>query len=173
MFNFLHPSRGLVNITLAKLGLDMVNFTGDPNKFRLIYVLCGVWQTTGYSAIIYISALAGVSPELIEAGVIDGTSRLQKIWYVDLPCIAPTITIMLILAMGAMFNVGFEKVYLMQNPLNIDRSEIISTYVYKRGLLDIQYSYSTAIGLFNSVINTALLLLSNQIVKKTGGSSLF
>lgn len=173
MFNFFHHSRGLVNTVISAFGGDMVNFTGDPAYFRTMYVLSGVWQTAGYSAIIYISALAGVSPELIEAGVIDGTSRWQKIWHIDLPAIAPTITIMLILAMGSVFNVGFEKVYLMQNPLNIDRSEIISTYVYKRGLLDIQYSYSTAIGLFNSVINTALLVLSNFAVRRLGGSSLF
>ena len=173
MFNFFHHSRGLVNIVISSLGGNMINFTGTPSNFSTMYVFSGVWQSAGYSAIIYISALAGVSPEQIEASVIDGANQMQKIWYIDLPAIAPTITIMLILALGSIFNVGFEKVYLMQNPLNIDRSEIIATYVYKRGLLDIQYSYSTAIGLFNSVINTSLLVISNNVVKRFGGSSLY
>lgn len=173
MMNFFNLHTGFVNTIIRFFGGEEINFMGEAKYFRTMYVFSGIWQTAGYSAIIYISALAAVDPTLIEAGVIDGTTRFQKIRYIELPCILPTITIMLVLTMGNMFSIGFEKVYLMQNPLNLNISEVISTYVYKRGLKEVQYSYSTAIGLFNSVVNTVLLLLSNFTVRRLGGSGLF
>lgn len=135
----------------------------------------GIWQGTGYSAIIYIAALAGVDPSLHEAALIDGASRFQRVLYVDVPCILPTASIMLILAVGNIMSVGFEKVLLMQNSLNMNYSEIISTYVYKIGLASAinDFSYSTAISMFNSVINFIMLLIANWGSKKLSGSGLF
>jgi len=124
-----------------------------------------VWQTAGWSSIIYIAALAGVSPELHEAAIMDGASRLRRIWHIDLPGITPTIVTLLILNAGNIMSIGFDKAFLMQTPLNTGTSEIISTYVYKRGLLDQQYSFSSAIGLFNSVINLILIVAVNTVSK--------
>ncbi len=175
MMNFFATNTGLVNKVIKLLGGSDINFTGEARYFRSMYVWSGLWQSAGYSAIIYIAALAGVPPELVEAGIIDGTNRLQKIWYIQLPTIMPTIIILLIMAMGGLLSVGYEKVYLMQNPLNLDISEIIATYVYKRGVQDAQYSYTTAIGMFNSVVNTILLVATNFICRKLtdGETSLF
>ncbi|MEG1874962.1 MAG: ABC transporter permease subunit [Angelakisella sp.] len=127
----------------------------------------------GWGSIIYLAALAGVDPSLHEAAEIDGASRLQRMWHIDLPCILPTIVIMLILNAGKVMNVGFEKVFLMQNPLNIEAAEVISTYVYQRGLLNAQYSFSTAVGLFNSAVNIILLLIVNKISQTVGETSLW
>ncbi len=164
---------GFINNLIVLLGGEPINFMGIPKLWRSIYVWSGVWQGTGYSAIIYIAGLSGVDPELVEAAIIDGVSRVQRVWHIDLPAIAPTVTIMLILAIGGIMSVGFEKVYLMQNDLNLDVSEIISTFVYKRGLINYQYSYSTAVGLFNSVVNFALIFIANTIARKVGDSSLW
>ena len=133
----------------------------------------GVWQSMGWNAIIYIAALAGVSPELHEAAIIDGATKFQRIKYIDLPSISPTIVITLILSAGSIMSVGFEKAFLMQNPLNAEVSEIIATYIYKVGLVSGQYGFSTAVGLFNSVINCILLLSVNKIAKKMGHSSIW
>ncbi len=170
---FLDLHNGFVNHVIALLGFEPINFMGNPSMFRSIYVWSGVWQTMGYSAIIYIAALSSVDTSLIEASIIDGASRFQKIRYVDIPVISPTIIIMLILAIGNMLGIAYEKVYVMQNPLNIGQSEIINTFVYKRGLQSIQYSYATAVGFFNSVVNLFLLLLANWGAKKIGDTSLF
>ena len=147
-----------------------------PANFRHMYVWSGVWQQFGWNSIVYIAALAAVSPELHEAAQIDGASRFQRLLHVDLPAILPTITIMLILRMGSVMTIGFEKVYLMQNSLNLTASEIISTYVYKVGLSSAgttDLSYSTAIGLFNSVINLVLISVTNFIARKLGGNGLW
>ena len=138
-----------------------------------MYVWSDVWQSLGWSSIIYVAALTGVSGELHEAAMIDGATRWQRVWAVDLPCILPTVCIMLILRCGSILSVGFEKIYLMQNSVNLAYSEIISTYVYKVGMQDSDFSYSTAIGLFNSVVNLALLVVVNTITKKLGETSLF
>ena len=153
-------------------GSSAPNLLADGEYFKHLYVWSGVWQGTGYSSIIYIAALAGVDPSLHEAGRIDGASRFQLVRYIDFPSILPTVSIMLILAIGNIMNVGFEKVLLMQNSLNMNYSEIISTYVYKVGLASgiNDFSLSTAISMFNSVINFILLIAANTISKKVSGN---
>lgn len=173
MMQFLHVHNGFVNNLLTACGIPAVNFMGEPGMFRSLYVWSGIWQTAGYSAIIYIAALSGVDPSLVEASVIDGANRFQKILHVDLPGIAPTIIILLIMETGRLFTIGFEKIYLMQNPLNLDQSEIISTFVYKRGLQGAQYSYATAVGVFNSAVNLVMITLSNAISRKVSDTSLW
>lgn len=167
---FLDPDTGIVNNFIKFLGFEPVNFMTNPRWFKSIYVWSGQWQNLGWGAIIYLAALAGVDPQLHEAAKIDGATRLQRIWHVNIPCIMPTIIIMLILNMGSMMSIGFEKILLMQNPLNLESSQVIQTYVYESGLLHGQYAYSTAIGLFNSVINFLLLLFANRITRRTGTS---
>ena len=127
----------------------------------------------GWSAVIYLAALSAVSPELHEAATIDGASKLQRIWHINVPTIKPTIIILLILQLGSIASVGYEKVYLLQNNLNVEVSEVISTYVYKRGILDTSYSFSSAVGLFNNVVNVSLLLIANAISRKASDTSLF
>lgn len=166
-------SSGAVNTILSELGLERVYFMGSPKYFRHLYVWSGVWQGMGWSAIIYLAALAGVDPGLHEAASIDGASRIQRIIHINIPCILPTIIITLILRMGSIISVGHEKVYLLQTDLNIDVSEVISTYVYKRGIVNMNYSFSTAVGLFNNLVNVTLVLLSNKISKKVSGTGLF
>ncbi len=149
---------------------------GNPNNFIHMYVWSGVWQGLGWSTIIYIAALSAADPQLHEAAEIDGATRLQRVFHVDLPCVLPTASIMLILNAGNIMSIGFEKVYLMQNNLNLMYSETIATYIYKTGMSGggTQFSYATAIGLFNSVINFALLLLVNKAARKLdGGASLW
>lgn len=162
---------GAMNAILGKFGMH-VNFLSDAQYFRHIYVWSHIWQRTGYGSVIYIAALAGVSPELHEAAIMDGANKLQRMWHIDLPAILPTAVIMLIMNTGNMLSLGFEKVYLMQNDLNLGVSEIISTYVYKVGLLSTQFSYSTAIGLFNNVVNLIILLCVNKLSDKLTGTSL-
>lgn len=169
----LFSSTGLVNGVLARLGMDKVELLGDPNAFVWMYVLSGVWQGAGWGSVIYFAALSNVDPGLYEAARIDGASKLQKIWYIDLPSILPTMVIMLILRCGQIMSVGYEKVYLMQNSLNASTSEIISTYVYKVGLQQAQYSFSAAVGLFNSVINMILLVSVNMISRRVNETSLW
>ncbi len=169
----LHLNIGIVNSVLDFLGFDRVDFMGRVSYFRHIYVWSGVWQVTGYSAIIYIAALGNVDQSLVEASLIDGANRLHRIRIVELPALKPIITIQLILAIGSIMGVGFEKVYLMQNNLNLPVSEIISTYVFKRGLRDMQYSFATAVGLFNSLVNFILLFTANKISQKFGETSLW
>nr|WP_246427762.1 ABC transporter permease subunit [Paenibacillus phyllosphaerae] len=170
---FLAPRLGFVNVLLNNMGLDSINFLGEPGMFRSIYVWSDIWQTAGYTAVIYLAALSGIDPTLYEAAKVDGASRAQKIFHVDLPGILPTIVIVLILNVGNVMAIGFEKVYLLQNPLNLVNSEIISTYVYSIGLLNANYSFATAVGLFNSVINLILLVLVNSLAKRFSNNSLW
>jgi len=170
---FLSPRLGIVNTIAGALGFEAVNYLGEPGMFRTIYVLSDVWQTMGYSAVIYLAALAGVDPSLYEAAKVDGANRFQKILNVDLPGILPAAVIILILSVGNIMALGFEKMYLLQNPLNLSTSEIISTYVYKIGLLNANYSFATAVGLFNSFINLVLLLVVNAIAKRASNTSLW
>ena len=169
----LHLNIGIVNNMMETVNIDRVDFMGKASYFRHIFVWSGVWQTTGYSAIIYIAALGNTDQSLVEASLIDGANRLQRIRNIELPALKPIITIQLILAVGSIMGIGFEKVFLMQNSLNLPISEIISTYVYKRGLRDMQYSFATAVGLFNSVVNFILLFAANKISKKFGDTSLW
>lgn len=169
----LSPSIGIVNRILNEIGINNIYFLGEPKYFRHLYVWSGVWQGTGWAAIIYLAALAGVDPSLHEAADLDGASRIQKIIHINIPTILPTIIIMLILNMGSIASVGYEKVYLMQNAMNIEVSEVISTYVYKRGVVNSNYSFSAAIGLFNNLVNVAMLLIANKIASKVSETSLF
>lgn len=155
------------------LGLDAINFMGEQSMFRSLYVWSGVWQGSGYGAVIYIAAIAGIDPQLHEAALIDGANRFQRLWHVDVPGILPTVVIMLIMNCGSIMSVGYEKIYLMQNSLNSSVSEVISTYVYKIGLKDAQYSFSAAVGMFNSVINFILLVLVNGISRRVSETSLW
>lgn len=166
----LSPRLGVVNLALQALGQPQINFLGRADMFPSIYVWSGVWQFSGYAAVVYLAALAGIDPQLHDAARVDGASRLQKIRHVDLPGIMPVILIILILNVGSLLAVGFEKVYLLQNPLNLATSEVISTYVYKIGLLNANFSFATAVGLFNSVINMILLVSVNALAKRASNS---
>lgn len=172
----LNPRVGLVaNITLAFSGGEPADLMASPDAFPHLYVWSGVWQAMGYNSIIYIAALSGVDPNLHEAAQIDGANRFQRVLHIDFPAILPTATILLILNAGQLMNVGFEKAYLMQNSMNQSASEVISTYVYKVGLAAsvTDFSYATAIGLFNSVVNMVLIVLVNFASKRLNGNSLF
>ncbi len=170
---FLAPRLGFANVALQYFGLEPINFLGEPGMFRSIYVISDIWQTAGYAAVIYLAALAGIDPTLYEAAKVDGASRLQKIIHVDLPGILPTITIILILNVGNVMSLGFEKIYLLQNSLNLPTSEVIATYVYSIGLLNANYSFATAVGLFNSVINLILLVTVNSLAKRLSNTSIW
>jgi putative aldouronate transport system permease protein len=170
---FLAPRLGFVNVAMNHFGLGSINFLGEPGMFRSIYVWSDIWQTAGYSAVIFLAALAGVDPSLYEAAKVDGASRFQKIRHIDLPGIMPTITIVFILNVGSVMSLGFEKIYLLQNPLNKISSEVIATYVYQIGLLNANYSFATAVGLFNSVINLILLVGVNMVAKRLSNTSIW
>lgn len=173
MFVFLSPSSGIVNKAIELLGGEPVFFMARPEWFRPLYVLSGIWQGTGFGTIVYLAALTSVPPELHEAAIVDGATKLQRIRYIDIPSIIPTAVILLILEMGNIMNIGFEKAYLMQTSLNVTASEIIPTYVYKVGLLQAQWSFSAAVGLFNAVINFILLITVNRIAKSLSNTSLW
>ncbi|MGI5894055.1 MAG: ABC transporter permease [Candidatus Merdivicinus sp.] len=175
ILQFLDTRSGLLNMIITSLGGDSISFMSQPKYFYHIYVWSGVWQGVGYSSIIYIAALAGVSPELHEAAIVDGANILKRMWHIDLPSLLPTVSILLIMQCGSILSVGYEKIYLMQNNLNSSVSEVISTYVYKQGIAATtpQYSYATAIGLFVSLINVILLITVNKITGKLSGSSLW
>lgn len=168
VIQFLDLRRGPINLLLQTLGMSPINFMGSPEMFPSIYVWSGVWQYTGFSAVIYLAALSTVDPSLHEAAVVDGANRLQRIWHIDMQTIMPTVITLLILNMGQILNVGFEKAFLLQNTLNQTTSEVISTYIYKVSLAAgiASYSYGAAIGLFNSLVGLILLSIANQISKK-------
>ena len=166
-------SDGIVNQILALLGIEPVAFLSNPKNFRHIYVWSGVLQSIGWGSIMYISVLASVGPELHEAARVDGATKFQRMLYIDIPSIVPTMVIMLIMRAGEIMDVGFEKAFLLQNSVNLDYSEIISTYVYKIGIQSGQFSYSAAIGLLNNIINLILLLAVNRIAGKASDVSLW
>ena len=170
---FLAPNTGIVGHFLRSIGLKPVNFMGMPEYFVLVYVLSDVWQHAGWNSIIYIAALSSIDTQLYDAAMIDGANKWQVIWYIEIPGIIPTIIILLVLSMGRILSVGFEKAFLMQNSLNLKASEVISTYVYKIGITSHQYSYSTAIGLFNTVVNFIFLTSMNYLAKKFTDTSLW
>jgi putative aldouronate transport system permease protein len=173
MFVVLSPRSGLVNNAIQLGGGEPIFFMGSAEWFRPIYVISDVWQNAGFSMIVYLAALAAIDPALHDAAKVDGASKLQRIRHIDLPGIMPVVTILFILAIGNLLNVGFEKALLMQTPLNISTSEIIQTYVYHAGLQQAQFSYSAAIGLFNSLLNLALLLVFNTIARRANQATLW
>lgn len=164
---------GIINDIVTFFGGERVIMLNEPEMFVPIYVLSGIWQEVGWGSIIYIAAIAGVDPSLYEAAQIDGAGRLRQLWHITLTSILPTIVIMLILKVGNILNVGYEKIILLYSPVIYDTADVISTYVYRKGILEYNYSYSTAVGLFNSVVNFVLLITANTISKKTTESSLW
>lgn len=171
--SFTNSDYGIVNIVIRHFGGEGYNWMQKANLFRPLYIGSGIWQNIGWDSIIYIAALAGIDPGLHEAAMIDGANRMQRIWHINIPGIMPTMVILLILNSGHILNVGFEKVFLMQNDLNMTTSDVISTYSYRIGIESAQYSLSTAISLFNSVINCGLLLLVNTISRRVSETSLW
>lgn len=170
---FFSPRNGIVNHLIAALGGTRIHFMAEPSWFRPLYIGSDIWQNAGWGSIIYLAALSNINPELHEAAIMDGANKYQRVWHIDLPGILPTVVIMFILGAGKVMTVGFEKAFLMRNDLNVSTSEIISVYVYQRGLLDNQPSLSTAVGMFESVVNLVLITTVNFISKKVSDSSLF
>lgn len=173
IFIFLSPQNGIINHIIVFFGGEPISFMTESKWFKTIYVFSGVWQGMGWNSIIYLAALSGIDPSLHEAARVDGASRLRRIWHINLPGIMPTVVILLILNVGHIMGVGFEKIYLMQNNLNIESSDVISTYVYTTGIVGAQYSFAAAVGLFNSIINVILLVAVNQIARKVNETSLW
>jgi len=174
LIQFLSPTIGIYGKVMRLIGVEPIGLLGEPKLFRSVYVWSHVWQFSGFGTIIYLATLSSIDPELHQAAIIDGATKIQRTIHIDLPGIMPTVVIILILTMGRMMNVGFEKVYLLQNPLNLETSEIIQTYVYKMGLTGIpRFSYASAIGLFNSIINFFLIITFNFTAKRLGAASLW
>lgn len=175
IIQFLSPRFGIVNVFVQLLGFEPVSFMGEPELFKSIYVFSGIWQNTGWNSIIFLAALSGIDPTLHEAAIVDGATKIQRNIHIDIPGILPTAIILLILNTGWIMNVGFQKVFLMQNALNLQASEVITTYVYKLGIASRipNYSYAASIGLFNSVVNLLLLVTVNSLARRTGKSSLW
>jgi putative aldouronate transport system permease protein len=173
LFAFLALRNGMINLIIVRLGGTAIDFMGSANWFRTIYVASDIWQHVGWSSIIYIAALSSINPELHEAAIIDGANRIRRIWHVEIPGILPTIIILLILRSGSIMSVGFQKVFLMQTALNLRTSQVISTYVYQVGLINADFSFATAVGLFNSVINFAIIIIVNAISRKISETSLW
>lgn len=173
LFILLSPRSGLVNNAIVLLGGEPIFFMGSAEWFRPVYVASSVWQEAGFNMVVYLAALAGIDPALHDAAKVDGAGRFQRIRHIDLPGIAPVITVLSILAVGNLLNLGFEKALLMQTDLNLAASQIIQTYTYQVGLQQAQFSYAAAIGLFNSVLNLALLLTFNQVARRASQTSLW
>lgn len=170
---FCSRETGLINLVFEKLGLPIVNFMGESSYFLPMYLTSHVWATLGSGAVIYIAALSSVDPQLIEAATMDGAGKLRRIWHIDLPTIRPTIIVLMIMNMGKILSLGYEQILLMQNEVNLDVTEIIGTYVYKTGIINAQYSFSTAVSLFNNVIGLILIIISNKLAKKYTETALF
>ena len=173
LINSFCQSSGIFNDIIVFFGGERTNLLAEPKYFYLIYILSGIWQSTGWNSIIYLAALSGIDQEQYEAAKIDGAGRLAQLWYITLPGLIPTISMLLVLNLGKVLSVGYEKILLLYQPLTYEVADVISTYVYRVGMMDGNYSYSTAIELFNSVINIIFLLVSNKISKKMGQSGLF
>ncbi len=171
--NFLSPTGGIVNLLLNKLGIESINFMNLPEWFRPIYVISGSWQSFGFNSIIFVAAIMGISPELYEAMKVDGANRRSIIWHLVLPSIRPTIILLLVMSLGTMMSVGFEKVYLLYNTAVYETADVIQTYVYRQGLQSNNYSYATAVGLFNSVINFVIVFVSNRMSRRLTDTSLW
>ncbi|MBP1996850.1 ABC transporter permease [Paenibacillus eucommiae] len=166
ILTFLSPSTGIVNMAIQAIGLEPINFMSESGWFRTIYIGSGIWQQFGWSSIIYIAAMASINPELYEASTCDGADRWKQMFHITLPGIFPTIMILLVLSFGSILSVGFEKIILLYNPTTYETADVISTYVYRRGLLGSEFSFGAAVSLFNSVINFVLLITFNWLSKK-------
>jgi len=173
IFQFTELETGIINVWLRNLGLNPAPFMSKVEYFRGIYVWTGVWQTAGYNAVIYLAALSGVSQELYDAARVDGCNKWRRIWHIDLPGITPTIVILLTLSLGSLINVGFEKVFLMQVPPNMSVSEVLSTYIYRVGVVNSNYSFATAAGVFNMVIAFLLVVVGNYAARRLSETSLW
>lgn len=173
LFQWMEMRTGLINHIYTLFGGKATDFMGKAKYFRFIYTVSGIWQFMGFNSIVYLAAFSGIDPQLHEAGIVDGATRVQRVWHIDLPGILPTVIILLILNCGNILSVGFEKVYLMQNAANLKVSQIISTYVYEIGLKKQDISYGTAVGLFNSLVNFALVVTVNTVAKRLGETSLW
>ncbi|MBQ2841335.1 MAG: sugar ABC transporter permease [Oscillospiraceae bacterium] len=169
----LSPTGGLITKALESIGIEATNILADARYFRTIYIASGIWQELGWGAIVYLAALTNVDPQLYEAATIDGAGKMRCLWSITLPSIAPTIITMLLLRMGSLFNVGFEKAFLLQSPSTYETSEIIATYVYTQGLQSNSFSYGTAVGLFNSIVSLALVIIGNYVSKTVSETSLW
>lgn len=164
---------GIVNMILEKFGVGPIIFLNEPGLFRSIFVSSGVWQSFGWGSIIYLAAIAGINPQLYEAAEMDGATRWHRIRYITLPGIMSTIVILLILNVGSMLEIGFEKILLLYNPTTYVTADVVQTYVYRRGIVSADFSYGAAIGLFNNVINLCILVVANTISRKTSETSLW
>ena len=173
LYNFFSPNYGLVNAILAQMGYNKINFFAQSEWFRPLYIGSGVWQSFGWQSIIYIGAISGIDPQLYEAAAIDGAGRWRQLRHITLPGISTTIVILLILSMGGLMSVGFEKVLLLYTPATYETSDVISTYVYRRGIVEARYAFGIAVDLFNSVINFALVFAANIISRKVSSISLW
>lgn len=171
--NFLAPSNGIVNIILDKLGMDKIYFLSKPEYFRTIFIVQGIWQNTGYSAIVYIAALGGIDMELYDAAKVDGCGRWKQMLHVTLPGLMPTIVTMFIIAVGNILNVGYEKIILLYQPATYETADVISTYVYRLGIEQADYGVSTAMGLFNSVVGFIFVFAANKLSNKINGTGLW
>lgn len=170
---FLSPRMGMLGWFFSTFSVEPVNLLGMSSAWRHVYVWSGVWQGMGWGAVVYIAALSGVSPELHEAAIVDGTNKLQRIIHIDLPSIMPVAVMLLILSAGTLFSIGFEKAFALQNPMNISVSEIIPTYVYRMGIMNHDMSFAAAVGLFNSLVNAALLVAVNFAARKLTGHGIW
>ena len=171
--NFLSPSSGVINQLLNKIGIESVNFMSLPQWFRPIYVISGSWQSFGFNSIIFVAAIRGISPDLYEAMKVDGANKRQVIWHLVLPSIKPTIILLLIMTLGSMMSVGFEKVYLLYNTAVYETADVIQTYVYRQGIQSNNYSYAAAVGLFNSIINFTIVVLANRLSRKVSDTAIW
>lgn len=173
VIDFLSPSGGMINKLIEFLGFEKIYFLIMPEWFRTIYVVSDIWSTVGYEAIIYLAAIAGISPTLYEAARVDGSTRLKSIWHITIPSMMPTILILFILKTGSMIRIGYEKVLLLYTPTTYEVADVFSTYVYRKGLLETNYSYAAAVGMFEALIAMVMLLSANYISRKAGGKGLW
>ena len=173
LYNMLSYNDGIVNSIREYFGLERLQYVKDAKFFRTNLIGSGIWSSFGFSAIIYMGALSAIDPQLYEAATVDGASRLRRIWHITLPGIMPIAVTLLIMSVGSLLSLGFEKIILMYDPVNYEVSDVISTYVYRRGLEGMEYSYATAVGFFNSVVALVLITIANQIAKKTVNVRLF
>ncbi len=166
-------STGVINQILSLLGFEPKTFLMDPKLFHPLFVISDIWQSVGWSSIVYLSAISGIDPGLHEAASIDGAGRFRRIWHITLPALVPTITVLFIMRIGNIMNLGYEKIILLYNPTIMETADIISTFTYRRGLLDADYGFSTAVGMFNSLVNFSILFIANKLSRKLTGESLW
>ncbi|MCC8102613.1 MAG: ABC transporter permease subunit [Clostridiales bacterium] len=173
MTNFLSPSTGIVNQVIQAFGGEPINFMSEQGWFRRLYVISGSWQSFGFNSIIFVAAIMGISNDLYEAMIMDGANLRQTIWHLTLPMIRPTIVLLLIMSLGNILNVGFEKVFLMYNEAVYETADVISTYVYRQGITNQSYSYAAAVGLFNSVVGFTLVSVANRLSRKLSDTAIW